>query len=158
MTYKTCKILTRLLTAPHVSVARRMEPFAKHLLNLASWLERLYPIATHCLMLADCGLGLWWNLSFCMKTPHCLAMVLYHSLYSQQPLPVILHSGTSLKAAVPQQWHIVCHGPKSYSCQLHFQRGCMHSISVDTALEVRRPAACFVSSQGNKSRGLLKNS
>lgn len=43
MTYKTYTILTRLKTAPHVSVARRMEPFAKHLLNLASWLEQPSP-------------------------------------------------------------------------------------------------------------------
>lgn len=41
MTYKACKIFTGLLTAPHVPMARRMEPFAKHLLNHASWLELL---------------------------------------------------------------------------------------------------------------------
>lgn len=41
MTYKACKIFTGLLTAPHVLMARRMEPFAKHLLNHASWLEFL---------------------------------------------------------------------------------------------------------------------
>lgn len=41
MTYKACKIFTGLLTAPHVLMARRMEPFAKHLLNHVSWLEFL---------------------------------------------------------------------------------------------------------------------
>lgn len=41
MTYKACKIFTGLLTAPRVLMARSMEPFAKHLLNHASWLEFL---------------------------------------------------------------------------------------------------------------------
>lgn len=46
MTYKACKIFTGLLTAPHVLMARRMEPFAKHLLNHASRLELLCVPAT----------------------------------------------------------------------------------------------------------------
>lgn len=111
MTYKTCKIFTRLLTAPHVFVAR-MEPFAKHLLNLVSWLERLYPIAAHSLTLADCGLGPGWNLSFCMKTQCCFAMVLHHF---QQPLPVTLSNSTALGAAALQHLCIIYHTANSYS-------------------------------------------
>lgn len=70
MTYKTCKILTRLKTASHVSVARRMEPFAKHLLNLASWLEQLYPsqVSVSALLPAVWG---WWKLAVFRKTLLC---------------------------------------------------------------------------------------
>lgn len=154
MTYKTCKIFTRLLTAPHVSVARRMEPFAKHLLNLASWLERLYPIATHCLTLADCGLGLRWNLSFFRKTPGCFAMVRYHRLYLQQSLPDMLHNSTALKAVAPQQWYPVHHGPQSYSCQLCSQRGCTHGVSICTCCSGSSESSSVVCEQsGCKSRG-----
>lgn len=116
MTYKTCKILTRLKTAPHVSVARRMEPFAKHLLNLASWLERLYPSQHSALALAACGLGL--KESVCLHENTALPWC-FTTAVSAQPLPAILHEGTTLRAAAPQQWHIMVHrGLKSHSCQL----------------------------------------
>lgn len=116
MTYKTCKILTRLKTAPHVSVARRMEPFAKHLLNLATWLERLYPSQHSALVLPHCSLELMESVCLHEHTalPWC-----FTTAVSAQPLPAILDEGTTLRTAAPQQWHIMAyHGLKSHSCQL----------------------------------------
>lgn len=100
MTYKTCKILTRLKTAPHVSVARRMEPFAKHLLNLASWLEQLYPSQTQCLSAADCSLGLMK--AGCLQENTALPWC-FLTAVSAQPFPAVLHEGTALRAAAAQQ-------------------------------------------------------
>lgn len=142
MTYKTCKIFTRLLTAPHLFVARRMEPFAKHLLNLVSWLERFYPIAAHCLTLADCGLGLGWNLSFHMKTQCCFAMVLHHF---QQPLPVTLSNSTALGADALQRWCIVFHTANNNILREDTHEA---SLFVWADLVARSPAPLFVSSQG----------
>lgn len=102
MTYKTCKILTRLKTAPHVSMARRMEPFAKHLLNLASWLEQLYPSqgSVSALLTADWD---WWNLS---SQKHCSAMLLYHccvcSAFSSSSAPRHNSQGSCTPAVAPE--------------------------------------------------------
>lgn len=92
MTYKTCKILTRLKTAPHVSVARRMEPFAKHLLNLASWLEQLYP-SQHSVLALLTAVWDWKPVCLHKNTalPRC-----FITAVSAQPLPAVLHEGQLL--------------------------------------------------------------
>lgn len=85
-----------------------------------------------------------------MKTPRCFAVVLCHSLYFQQPIPIIAHNGTSLRAVVLSI--DVHHRLKSYSWQLRFQRGCTPFFEeppfVHAALEERSQVALFVSSQG----------
>lgn len=110
MTSKTCKILTRLKTAPHVSVARRMELFAKHVLSVASWLEQLYP-SQHSAS-ADCSLGLW-KLAVFRKTLLCRAAVpllCVLSLFQQHCMkaqlsgscsPAVAHHGSSRAETTP---------------------------------------------------------
>lgn len=118
MTYKTCKILTRLKTAPHVSVARRMEPFAKHLLHLASWLE-LYPSQASVSALLPAVWG-WWKLAVFRKTRLCHGALPLLCLLSPSSSPAWRHSS---QGSCSPAGHSAAHRGLSYT-------ECTQSISV----------------------------
>lgn len=137
MTYKTCKILTRFKTAPHVSVARRMEPFAKHLLNLACWLGELYPSQQSVLALLT---AVWDWKPVCLHKNTALPWC-FITAVSAPPSPAVLHEGTTLRAAASQQWHIIIYeGLKPHSSQQEYAPRVSPFYTLLWALGVQHPS------------------